>query len=338
MLGMLLKILTGWELWQCTVLGAVLSLAYIVSGGFRADVYTNTAQFVLMYLGFAILLFFSIHAFGSPLSTWDMLPAGHKTLMGGKSWQYIFAWFVLAFQTFVDPGFHQRCSAARTPSVARRGILISILFWALFDMLTIGTGLYARAHCAAISDPLMAYPALAETVLPSVWKGIFIVAMLATVMSTLDSYAFLSGVTIGNDILSPIVKKFGRGGYSVKALTRAGLIFSAVISVYFAVKIPSAIELLYKAASVAVPGLLVPLVISYGRGFIVGGARMICIMILSAVTSILWIIATSAGGGIFGMKFSAFEPMMPGIILSVILALALVRRGPTYQAEQRNAG
>jgi len=69
--------------------------------------------------------------------------------------------------------------------------------------MTLLTGLYAKVYFTNI-EAVMAYPALGESVLPVVWKGLFITALLSTVMSTLDSYAFLSAATIGNDILKKI--------------------------------------------------------------------------------------------------------------------------------------
>ena len=45
----------------------------------------------------------------------------------------------------VDPGFHQRVRAARSPGVARWGILVAVLAWMLFDFLTLSSALYARA-------------------------------------------------------------------------------------------------------------------------------------------------------------------------------------------------
>src|SRR5690625_6249225 len=47
----------------------------------------------------------------------------------------------------------------------------------------------------------MAYPVLADQILPVGLKGIFILALFATIMSTLDSYLFISGQTLGRDYL-----------------------------------------------------------------------------------------------------------------------------------------
>ena len=46
--------------------------------------------------------------------------------LGGNSLQYLLVWFFIASWTFIDPGFYQRCSAAKNPDTAKKGILFSI--------------------------------------------------------------------------------------------------------------------------------------------------------------------------------------------------------------------
>src|SRR6056297_3134892 len=152
MLGVILQMFISISLVNAVILGAVISLAYLFTGGFNADVLTNSAQFVVMYLGFGALLFFSIENLGSIPFMMDSLPDKHLTILGGNTWQYVLTWYIIAFQTFVDPSFHQRCAAAKTPKTAQRGIFISIMFWMVFDFLTLFTGLYAKAFFE-VSNP-----------------------------------------------------------------------------------------------------------------------------------------------------------------------------------------
>lgn len=318
MLGIIIQLFSGWALWVSIIIGAVLSLVYLFTGGFRADVYTNTAQFILMYVGFALLLVFSILHFGSLTEMSNLLPANHTTFSGGYNWQFLVAWFIIAFQTFVDPSFHQRCSAAKSPKTARNGILISIGFWAAFDFLTLITGLYAKAYLN-IENPLMSYPMLGQEVLPSFFKGIFIVSLLATVMSTLDSYAFLSALTIGNDILSQF-KRMQK--YSTQTLTKIGLIISGIFGMAIAIAIPSAVEIIYKTASIAVPGLIFPLTLSMYDKYSITPKSALFIMITSSLTALIWTILKS-------YEFEYFreiEPMFPGIVFAFILTLFSIKR------------
>ena len=325
MLGILLEMLTGWNLWVSILIGGASSVAFLFTGGFKADVLTNTVQFVLMYIGFGVLLYFSVLFYGSPIDMLALLPDKHLQVSGGYSWQFILAWFIISLQTFIDPSFHQRCSAAKTPLVAHNGILVSILLWVIFDTLTITTGLYARVFIP-LNDPLIAYPALSEAILPSIWKGVVFVALLAIVMSTLDSYSFISAATIGNDLLPTFLKK---KKYTIKSLTNFGLIITTVLGIAMAAILPSVVQLIYKAASIAVPGLLIPLLLTYTTRLKITPNQAFIIIIISSLTSTLWLI----GGFIAESELSQFwqffieiEPMIPGIIISIIItSLALIK-------------
>ncbi len=215
MLGVLAQLVFGLPLPLAILLTAAASLAYLYKGGFRSNVHVNILEFLCMYAGFFLLLAFAVHRFGGLDFLQRSLPAQNLTWHGGRSVQYIFVWFFIALWTLVDPGFHQRCYAARDSAIARRGILVSILFWMVFDFLTTVSGLYARAVLPGLENPIFSYPMLAEKTLPMAAKGLFFIGLLATVMSTLSSYTFIGGMTIGNDMAGRItaVEQAGRGAW-----------------------------------------------------------------------------------------------------------------------------
>ena len=129
------------------------------------------------------------------------LPPAHLQWDGGLGFQAVPVWYVIALATLVEPAFYQRCYAARDEKTARRGIVAAIGFWIVFDFLTTTAGLYARALLPDLADPVQAFPALAALVLPGFWQGVFTVGLLATIMSTVDSYAFIGAITLGRDLI-----------------------------------------------------------------------------------------------------------------------------------------
>ena len=129
-IGLLLQFITGLSFGLSLLIATGISLSYIWMGGFKAVVRTDIFQFGLMFLGFVLLLIFSMKS-GGPL-TGSSLPDSHLDPTGGASIQYILVWFFIALWTFVDPGFYQRCAAAKSPETAKKGILISIGFWFIF--------------------------------------------------------------------------------------------------------------------------------------------------------------------------------------------------------------
>ena len=201
--GILLQHTLGWNLLPAILFSTVVSLIYIWYGGFRSVIRTDILQFIFMFTGFVFLLVFSWNYFGSPKTLLTELPERYFDPTGGNSIQYILVWFFIALWTFIDPGFYQRTAAAKSPETARKGVLISIGFWFVFDLLTISTGLYAVAILPN-QTAAMAYPELASHILPPFVYGIFLAGLFSTIMSTIDSNGLISAITFGRDILGRI--------------------------------------------------------------------------------------------------------------------------------------
>ena len=100
------------------VIALFLSLVYLFRGGYRADLYTDVIQFFVMFAGFILILVFCYSTTGGLDYLTKALPANHLKLDGGTSPTFIIVWFFIAMWTFADPGFHQRCYAAKNGNVA----------------------------------------------------------------------------------------------------------------------------------------------------------------------------------------------------------------------------
>lgn len=324
MLGLILQVITGWGLLACLLLGTALATAYLATGGLRSDVNTDVLEFVVMFAGFAVILPFAYARFGGLEFLRANLPPLHLRWDGGHSMQFIAVWFFIALWTFVDPSFYQRCAAARSPRVARTGILVSILFWLLFDAMTATAGLYARAALKTLDQPVMAYPRLAELALPPVAKGAFFAGLLATVMSTLNSVTFISATSLGRDIVWRLRGSSGPEGE--RRFTRWGLAATGALSVLLALAIPSVVKLWYVIGTTVVPALLIPLVSTYlKRPARSAGVALAC-MVAGWGTSTAWLVAgwTQELGASERYPLGV-EPMYPG--LAVALAVWLLGGG-----------
>ena len=313
-IGILLQFTTGLSFGLSLLMATGLSLSYIWIGGFKAVVRTDGLQFGFMFVGFLLLLIFSMKSSG-PISEL-VLPVSHLNITGGASIQYIVVWFFIALWTFVDPGFYQRCAAAKSPQTAKKGILISIGFWLIFDMLTLSTGLYAKALLTA-GDPLFAYPRLGAMVLPPLAYGIFITGLLATIMSTIDSLGLISAITFGRDILwriqSPTSTDKLKWNNESTIFVRKGLIITAFIALILAFSIPSVVKLWYGLGSILVPGLVLPFLISFKNNR--PKENILLMMVSPVLVSIFWILLGKLLNGYpFGL-----EPFYPGILTSVLV-------------------
>jgi SSS family solute:Na+ symporter len=228
-------------------------------------------------------------------------------------------WFFIALWTFIDPGFYQRCAAARTPAIARKGILISVFFWFIFDSLTLIAGLYARAHLPE-SQGLFSLPLLGLEILPTVFYGLFLTGLIATIMSTIDSLGLISAVTFGRDILWRIKNQNTSIAENSSVIhIQLGLLVTSLIAVVMALSVPSVVNLWYLTGSIIVPGLLIPFLFTF-TGYTFKNAKPLILVITPVVVSLLWFIFSR----ITGQYLFNLEPFYPGMISSIIITLLLM--------------
>ena len=310
-IGILLRHTIGWSLQSAILISTGLSLVYIWYGGFRSVVRTDILQFVFMFTGFILLLVFAWGLSDAPTSLRSALPERYFFPTGGNSIQYILVWFFIAMWTFIDPGFYQRTAAASSPRIAKKGILISIFFWFIFDILTVTTGLYAVALFPN-QEAAMAYPVLASRILPPFVYGIFLVGLFSTIMSTIDSNGLISAITFGRDILLRIQKKEEQRDEN--EYIRKGLVVMAFIAVLLALSIPSVIQLWYVIGSIIVPGILLPFLLTFTQTRLNDG-KIIPTMILPVIIAISWFLYGHSSGH-YPMEI---EPFYPGLLTSGML-------------------
>jgi SSS family solute:Na+ symporter len=329
MLGTLASAMFHLPLAPCIVIAAVSSLFYIHHGGMRMVVFTDQVQFVLMYLGFILMLGFLVVQHGGLSFLRAHLPPEHFTWHGGNPPSAILVWYFIALSALVDPGFWQRAYAARDPKVARNGVLLSIVCWMVFDFLTTATGLYARALLPDLKSPVFAFPELATITLPPFVLGLFYLAMIATVVSTVDSYGFIAAATIGRDLIWRLRREPDES--RVPGYTRLGLWITAAFATALALMKQSVIDLWHDLGSITTPALLIPVGTALlGRGRI-GPRWMVVTMAVPALVTFAWVLAKTLSPR--GTYPGGIEPIYVGLALSLALwtagRLALRRDAPS---------
>ena len=315
MIGVLLQAFLGGPLALWVVAGTLFSTVYVAFGGFRSVVRTDLIQFILMYSGFIVLVVMAVNQFGGPEFLEASLPADHLSWSGGMPVASILVWYVIAMATLVEPSFYQRCYAARTERVARSGILLSILFWIVFDFLTTTSGLYARAILSPDSDPLLSYPLLAGKLLPTGLLGLFVLGLLAVIMSTVDSYSFIAAQTLGRDIIAR-----GRGTMNQWSARRIqwSLLASALVAILLALWKGSAVSIWHDLGAIGTPVLLFPLAITFIPSIRIASPFVTLSMVFSGTTALVW---TFLGSYEMGYPFG-LDPIFAGLAVSSLLLFA----------------
>ena len=317
-MGILLQFLFGINLGSALLISTIFSVIYVWNGGFSAVVKTDILQFILMFIGFFLLIGFSWNEFGSPAVLIKSISETHLDPLGGNTVQYILVWFFIAAWTFIDPGFYQRCAAAKSPEIAKKGLLISIGFWAVFDCLTVLSGLYAVVMIQT-DQALLSFPLLGANILPIGVFGLFITGLLATIMSSIDSLSLISAITFGRDILWRIQRP--RIDSNPIPLVRKGLVIISFLSLFLSFAVPSVVGLFYAIGSVLIPGLILPFVFTLWNEKISLSERLANQWIITpVVVSLGWFGISQLSGE----SFMGIEPFYPGMVVSILFGLYII--------------
>ena len=289
--------------------GAAVTMLYCLKGGFNSIVRTDSMQFILMFIGFATMGFYLIFYFDPDLSRLLQLKVARPDLFsfpGSAGWSYVIAWGFLAMITFLDPSFHQRTFASKNKNEIKKAIRLSICCWFVFDIMTIFCGLYAVSLGVNMTNPYVSLSAFLFSS-DSILHGIFIVAILSVVMSTIDSFTFLSAMIIGKDI--PTILSWN---YSTNTI-RKGILISIALSLLIVGFFDNSrvVEIWFTFGSYMVASLLVPFVLIIIRKKVKHPSLLI---VTPATITVIWSL----------LEIQIFLPMYAGLISSLVISLFLI--------------
>ena len=270
------------------ILGLMVSALYTLKGGFSSIIKTDKIQFIFMFSGFITLSYF---LFFSDKYGIDLLYNLYErdinlfTIPGNAQWGYILMFSFLSLLTFLDPSFHQRTFAGKNLKTVQKSIQISILCWFIFDFLTISSALfYFEIALRNGLDPFNTsspYIELAKIIFNNYpfLMGIFFLSILSVVMSTIDSYTFLSAMTLKYDLNTILGKKTNI--QSIRRTTIFILIISFILSNFF----DRALDYWYYFGTYVIVSTLFPLICAL---FDIKIKNVTMMMILSILVTISW--------------------------------------------------
>ena len=318
MIASLINLIFGIDILPSLFIGIIVSSIYLFRGGYKANILTDAFQFFVMFIGFIAIVYVATTTLGGYEFLKINLPKNHLTVSGGASPVFMVVWFLIALWTFADPGFHQRCYSAKSEKIAKYGIIISVFFWMIFDFLTTTTGLYARALLPDMENAVLSFPLLAESILGSGVKGLFYAALFATILSTLNSFLFLSATTFGRDFVYRFRKEVNDN--NLIKYTRIGIVVSALISILLAYQFSSVVEIWYSIGSVIIPGVVLLVISAYTESLRISNKYALIESLSAISSSLLWLFLRPYFLDSFIL--SEVEPMIIGMFVAVVVHIA----------------
>ncbi len=283
-LGILIQSFFSISFFYSMLIGLGVVSTYCMLGGFRAVVFSDVVQFFIMCLSVLLVLIFSYTQYGGLDFLKGALPSTHFELTGGNSLGQTFVWGFIALSTLVDPNFYQRCFAAKNSQVAKKGILLATFVWFLFDICTTLGGMYARAVMPEVNSN-QAYIHYSFSVLPNGLKGFFLAGLVATIVSTIDSYIFVASNTLSFDF-------FPRKRFS-KKFHHIGVLFVGIITLLMGTIFDGNIKNVWKTiGSYSASCLLFPVILGHIIPGKISDNEFSLMVLIGVITTTCWKLTT----------------------------------------------
>jgi len=257
-LGNFLKIFLGTSYLLSLALGVAVVLLYSIFGGFFSVVVTDSLQFFLLTVGIVSLFFFLCA--GSPIAE---IPALASQVGRSHYFNFLFDFkrnllillsFTLAWT--ISPIAWQRIQAARTAKNAQQGFFASaIVLFILYGLVvTIGIFSLPLFFSKQTQNPILSEFISSETGI--IIGGILFVALVAAIMSTMDSAINTGALTLTRDLYQRI---FARGGTAgIVAVSRMSTFFVGGMAFLVATKFQNILKTLGLASEIMAEGLFIP--------------------------------------------------------------------------------
>jgi SSS family transporter len=217
-------------------LGTGIILVYMSIGGFRADVWTDFLQALMMIAALVLLpIVVLYHAGGvgdliSTLRETDsslLSPAGDK--MGFALLGLVLGWLGIGLGYPGQPHVTNKFMAARDDRSLRVGAVVALAWSITVFAGAIVLGLGCRALFPDLADPEQSLPIAADRFLAAPLAGLILAAVLAAICSTADGQLLVCVSAIGHDLVDALglrrrrLSVRRRDGTALTAEDRAGV-------------------------------------------------------------------------------------------------------------------
>ncbi|GIN90463.1 sodium:proline symporter [Siminovitchia terrae] len=224
---------------------------------------------------------------------------------------FVYLLTIGAYQ-FVRQDLWQRFWAAKDIKTASRGYWISIIlaFLTGFFVITIGVAGKYGLQMGEI-NPTLSYYEIIGNVFNFPMVVVMIIALLATVISTADSFFMAGASSIVNDIIKPRLKS--QDDKKLLFYSRVSVMLVSIFSILLALYIPQLVNLWVTGTAMLVSSLLAPVIFGlFWKGTTKAGGTWA--MWIGLIIAVVWQMA----GHPFGI-----HPVFIGLPISTVLVIVI---------------
>lgn len=318
--GMYLSWLTGIDtLVAKLIIGAGLAL-YITLGGYKAVVWTDSIQAIILFIGFILMAVFAVDLLGGASL---VLTSEHATNAGIFSVDKIgflpaiSLVLVIMVGVLATPSFRQRIYSGCSVTSIRKSFVGSGVLYFIFAFIPALIGICAYLINPDLTEPAFAFPYLALNSLPLVLGGLIILAGVSATLSSASSDA-IAGVSVLIDDIYVWVTKGPVPNVLSLLYARIAIVITIVLALCLALLSDNIISYITKMIATLMSGLcVIGFLGRFWPRFTWQGAlaSLITSFVVSSVVSQIDVLMTTLGNPIIPTLFSA---LFIGILVSVL--------------------
>ncbi|MBM4402555.1 MAG: hypothetical protein FJ044_04905 [Candidatus Cloacimonetes bacterium] len=226
----LASVLIGIDYNVAIFFAAAITILYTAIGGLKVDIITDFIQFWIIALVFIVMAITGYQHIGSFENLFSQLPAGHLDLFafGGISW-FIGVLVVSGFLYLGNTTHWQRIFSAENEKTAKKSFFWAIPITAFLGLVVLFLGLISVVLLPQIQKETAIF-ALMNNILPPWLVGAGFAAILAVIMSSIDSLLVGGSTIIHTTLFKDKVIEAKRELFYARILTGIFGIFGFVLA------------------------------------------------------------------------------------------------------------
>ena len=260
-----LTLTTGLDMTLGITLSWIMLTIKTVLGGLKSVVFQDALHGTIQTVGIFVPLRRRHHRFGrlgdhrTNAAKMDQL--SDLDFMNIPPSQLAVLFLTIGGYQFVRQDLWQRIWASRTMAVLRTSFWIAIVLQTLLGTVVVVLGVMAKFGLGIVSaDPAHIYYEIIGEVFPFSLVVVMLIALLATVISTADSFFLAGSSSIVNDIIRPRLSAPTSTSLFLR-WSKISVLITSVIAHVMALYIPELIVLWIVGTAMLVSGLLAPVII-----------------------------------------------------------------------------
>ncbi|KKB38021.1 sodium:solute symporter family protein [Bacillus thermotolerans] len=323
----ILNLTLGMSMTSGILIGWILLTLKTYFGGMEAVIIQDAIHGTIQTLGiFALFVVVLVLAgdWGSMASYAESMGEGsHLSIFSiAPAEVFVFMLTVGAYQ-FVRQDVWQRVWAAKDLKTSNNGYLISIVLSTAIGVVCVAIGVMSKYGMQMdIANPSLIYYEIIGQVLPFPLVIVMLIALLATVISTADSFFISAASSIVNDIIKPKAKNFN--DEKMLKYSKLCVVIVSFISLFLALYIPKLVTLWITGTAMLVSGLLAPVLLGM---FWKGATRQ------AGIISMWLGLSVATAWQLMGHPLG-WHPVFIGLPVSIVtlVIVSFLTKGPEVEA------